>query len=483
MRKNSLTILILTCFFCCCGWVYSQSNFYGWPEFNKESKTWTRWWWMGSAVDKKNITRSLVAFKKAGIGGVEIEPIYGVKGQEDNFIDFLSPRWVEMLDHTLKVADSLNMGLDLTLGTGWPWGGANVNPSDAAKRLLVRMVNLKKGMKFSERVSPFSTGSLIIPTPREIKGNDTSKRVPKLIGIYAFDTDDNFIDLSDKVINRQLEWTATESDYNLFFVFEDQTGQKVKRAAPGGEGWVLDHFSSKALENYLQSFSSTFKKINGKIRSVFNDSYEVYKADYTPNFFQAFENYRGYDLRPFMNRLLDKNNNEISNRIRGDYRETLSDLMIDGFNPIWNEWAKKMGVKTKYQAHGCPGNLIDLYASADIPECETFGSMPYDIKGFRRVKGNGSSLDYPHRNFRAGDADVAMIKFSSSAANLSGKKTGLSRNLYLVAGTFQSCLISVQTRTRGFVSQWYQSYLFTWFNLFTGICRLAWLEILCFCEF
>lgn len=422
MRKNSLTILILTCFFCCCGWVYSQSNFYGWPEFNKESKTWTRWWWMGSAVDKKNITRSLVAFKKAGIGGVEIEPIYGVKGQEDNFIDFLSPRWVEMLDHTLKVADSLNMGLDLTLGTGWPWGGANVNPSDAAKRLLVRMVNLKKGMKFSERVSPFSTGSLIIPTPREIKGNDTSKRVPKLIGIYAFDTDDNFIDLSDKVINRQLEWTATESDYNLFFVFEDQTGQKVKRAAPGGEGWVLDHFSSKALENYLQSFSSTFKKIYGKIRSVFNDSYEVYKADYTPNFFQAFENYRGYDLRPFMNRLLDKNNNEISNRIRGDYRETLSDLMIDGFNPIWNEWAKKMGVKTKYQAHGSPGNLIDLYASADIPECETFGSMPYDIKGFRRVKGNGSSLDYPHRNFRAGDADVAMIKFSSSAANLSGKK-------------------------------------------------------------
>ena len=42
-----------------------------------------------------------------------------------------------------------------------------------------------------------------------------------------------------------------------------------------------------------------------------------------------------------------------------------------------------MDVKTKYQAHGSPGNLIDLYASADIPECETFGSMPYNIDGFR----------------------------------------------------------------------------------------------------
>ena len=211
------------------------------------------------------------------------------------------------------------------------------------------------------------------------------------------------------------------TDYELFFVFEDQTRQKVKRAAQE-RGLVFDHFSSQALENYLLHFSSAFKKINGKIRSVFNDSYEVYKANYTPGFVVVFENNRGYDLRPHINRLLDRDNNEISNRIRSDYRETLSDLMIDGFNPTWNKWAQRIGVKTKYQSHGSPGNLVDLYASADIPECETFGSMPYNIDGFRRVEGNGSSADYPHRNFRAGDADMAMIKFSSSSANLSGKK-------------------------------------------------------------
>ena len=140
------------------GLIYAQHNLYEWPKVNKESKTWTRWWWMGSAVDKKNITRSLIAFEKAGIGGVEIEPIYGVKGQEKNFIDFLSPNWIEMLDHTIIVADSLQMGVDLTLGTGWPWGGSNVSPVDAAKRLLVRKTNLKKGKKFSQIVSPFNTG-------------------------------------------------------------------------------------------------------------------------------------------------------------------------------------------------------------------------------------------------------------------------------------------------------------------------------------
>src|SRR5687767_12099282 len=71
-----------------------------WPAPTAEARPWTRWWWPGSAVDKANLTRRLVEFQKAGIGGVEICPIYGAKGSEDQFIDFLSPKWVEMLAHT-----------------------------------------------------------------------------------------------------------------------------------------------------------------------------------------------------------------------------------------------------------------------------------------------------------------------------------------------------------------------------------------------
>ena len=28
-----------------------------WPEITKESKPWTRWWWMGNAVNKQEIER------------------------------------------------------------------------------------------------------------------------------------------------------------------------------------------------------------------------------------------------------------------------------------------------------------------------------------------------------------------------------------------------------------------------------------------
>ena len=68
--KKLYFITLIGVFFVSKGLVYAQKNPYQWPKVNKESKTWTRWWWMGSAVDKKNITRSLIAFEKAGIGGV-----------------------------------------------------------------------------------------------------------------------------------------------------------------------------------------------------------------------------------------------------------------------------------------------------------------------------------------------------------------------------------------------------------------------------
>ncbi len=44
------------------------------------SRTWAFWWWMGSAVDKANITRELERYAAAGLGGsVHIIPIYGAE--------------------------------------------------------------------------------------------------------------------------------------------------------------------------------------------------------------------------------------------------------------------------------------------------------------------------------------------------------------------------------------------------------------------
>src|SRR5690606_11660494 len=102
------------CFYLLCLLITSCSNPVSdktaeprWPTMTMETKPWTRWWWHGSAVTKEGITAELEAYQKAGIGGVEITPIYGVYGREDQFINFLSPEWMELLIHTLKEGERL----------------------------------------------------------------------------------------------------------------------------------------------------------------------------------------------------------------------------------------------------------------------------------------------------------------------------------------------------------------------------------------
>ena len=385
-----------------------------WPEINQTHKPWTRWWWMGNAVDQENIQLQLEKMAKAGLGGVEIQPIYGVKGEEQNYLDYLSPTWLTNLDHTLETAKKLNMGVDMTLGTGWPYGGPQVSTAHAATKLVVDSLKVQKGDKIQLNLTP---------------ENEKDRKNARLLKILAFNENGAYENLTSLVENGQLKWKAKKTDYTLFMVYEGKTGQQVKRAAPGVAGLTVDHYSKKAFEEYVKPFNKAFSKHGKELRTIFNDSYEVYGTDFTPAFFTEFEKRRGYPLEPYFNLLFD-GNNEKANRIRSDYRETLSDLLLTEFDRPWTAWANKKGYQTRLQAHGSPGNLIDMYASADIPECETFGSMPYDIKGFRR------EMD----DIREGDADAAMLKFSSSAAHISGKPLVSSETFTWLRDHFKTAL-------------------------------------------
>ncbi|WP_244156241.1 glycosyl hydrolase [Maribacter ulvicola] len=363
---------------------------------NNVTQPWTRWWWMGSAVDSINLKRNLIDLKKVGFGGVEIAPIYGVKGEEQNFIDFLSPKWLRMLDYTIFIADSLNMQVDLTLGTGWPYGGPQVTTEFAATSLKTKTYTINEGQSLAKHI-----------LLKEGEENSTEQ----LKYLLAYGNKGTYLNLTHLLKDNYINWKAKREDFTIYAIFIGKTGQKVKRAAPGGDGFTLDHFSKDALNTYLKPFTNALNGYEGKIRAVFNDSFEVYGSNFTPDFFDNFMKYRGYDLKMYLPLLLSKEYNEISNRVKSDYRETISDLLLFDFNRPWTTWAHDKGYKSRLQAHGSPGNLIDLYASADIPESETFGAMPYDIPGLRREK----------EDSRPGDADPVMIKFSSSAAHISGK--------------------------------------------------------------
>lgn len=301
------------------------------------ARPWTRWWWPGNAVDEAGLTRQLEQFAAAGLGGVEITPIYGVRGAEARQVPYLSPRWMELLAHTGREAKRLGLGVDMATGTGWPFGGPWVAPEDGAQKLV-----LENG---------------------------------RLAGV--------------------------------------PTAMKVKRAAPGAEGLVIDPYSPAALGRYLAPFTQAFADFpTDLVRAQFHDSFEYYEAGWTPALVETFRAMHGYDLQDHAADLMARPPADPGRaaRLKADYRATLGKLHLD-YLRAWADWSHARGWLVRNQSHGAPANLLDLYGAVDIPETETFGSTPFPIPGLRREW--TSNRDIP---------DPLVLRLASSAAHVMGRR-------------------------------------------------------------
>lgn len=386
-----------------------------WKPITQQSKPWSRWWWEGNAVNPKDLTYNMEAYKKVGLGGLEITPIYGVKGYESQFIDFLSPKWVDMFKHTLKEGTRLGMGIDLANASGWPFGGRWVTPEDACKAVFHKTYTLKEGERLNENITFTQTPLLryVLPKKTEItalkypiSANDNlqdlaidqvrfEKPLP-LQTLMAYSDKNEVLNLTEKVNKEgKLNWQAPAGNWTLYAVFQGWHGKMVERAGPGGEGDVIDHFSSKAIKNYLSAFDKAFEKTDvSSMRAFFNDSYEVDDArgqsDWTEALFDEFKTRRGYDLRNHLPNLFSKENSDLNHRVLFDYRTTIGDLILEKYTSEWSKWAHERGKIVRNQAHGSPANTLDLYSVVDIPEIE--------------------------------GTDLLRIKFASSASNVMGKK-------------------------------------------------------------
>ena len=191
----------------------------------------------------------------------------------------------------------------------------------------------------------------------------------------------------------------------------------MERAAPGGEGNVIDHFSASALHHYLNRFDEAFRGHDlTALRAFFNDSYEVDDAvgqsDYTPLLFEEFKKRRGYDLRNELPELFTKTPTEKSNRILCDYRMTIDELILENFTKEWYQWAHSKGKMVRNQSHSSPANTLDLYGVVDIPETE--------------------------------GTEILRIKFAPSTAHVMGKPLASSESATWLNEHFLSTLADVK---------------------------------------
>ena len=448
----------------------------GWPEVRNEMKPWTRWWWHGSAVERDSLTAQLEALRDTGVGGVELTPIYGVRGAEEWFIPYLSPAWVAMLEHTLAEARRVGLDVDMATGTGWPFGGPWVGDDLAPRSLVHTTWTLSAGERMREPVRMRQTplvravgnqvhvvGEGFSPGVRGNRGAEPAAPEARpairiddlahpvtanrnlqalaleqvkyphnlpLISLMAYGDSGQVVDLTSRVgADGALEWIAPAGVWTLYGLFSGMHGKLVERAAPGGEGNVIDHFSRDAITTYLARFDRAFagRRAAG-IRAFFNDSYEVDdaagQADWTPRMMAEFEKRRGYDLRRHLPALFGRADENTNARVLADYRETISDLLLETFTTEWRAWAHGRGSLVRNQAHGSPASLLDLYAASDVPETEgaelqrfKWATSAAHVAGRRLVSAEAATWLGEHFRSTLADVRAAVDRFFVAGVN------------------------------------------------------------------
>ena len=255
---RALAVMVCAWIALCCGTrapaTDSSASALEWPAaVTNQTKPWTRWWWMGSIVNEHDLTIEMEKYAQVGLGGLEITPIYGVKGYEDRFIDYLTPAWMDMLVHTLNEGRRLDLGIDMATGNGWPFGGPWVGADDACRNVVFKTYELNKGQRLDETVTHVQKPMVravgrrmdISQLKEPISANGDlqtlaleqvrfEKPLPLQV-LMAYGPAGRVLDLTGRVDEAgKLDWTASVGTWTLYAVYQGWHGKMVERAGPGG---------------------------------------------------------------------------------------------------------------------------------------------------------------------------------------------------------------------------------------------------------
>ncbi|MFN0112517.1 MAG: glycosyl hydrolase [Blastocatellia bacterium] len=320
-----------------------------------DSKIMMRWWWFGPSVAKPQLEREMRLMKEGGIGGFEIQPVYplalddaaaGIKNMQ-----FLSDEFIDALRFTSDKARELGMRVDLTVGSGWPYGGPQVPVTEAAGKLRVERI------KVSNQTS--------VAVPKIAEGE-------KLLAAFWVNTASNsyrqLTDIKDGAIALPAN---REPGHEVMVFVSSRTRMMVKRPSVGSEGFVMDHYDRAALANYLSKVGDRLLQAFGPNPpyAIFCDSLEVFNSDWTGDFLTEFQRRRGYDLLPLLPALATDIGPQTA-AIRHDWGQTLTELLNERFLAPMHEWAKKNGTRFRIQGYGIPPMTISGNAHADLTEGE-----------------------------------------------------------------------------------------------------------------
>lgn len=312
-----------------------------------EARPMVRWWWFGPSVTEAELDREIGAMKAGGFGGFEVQPTYPLSPDDERAgirnLPYLSQPFLDALRHVGETARKDHMRMDLTLGSGWPFGGPHIPATQAASELRRLKLTIPAG---ADHVALPALGAGERPVALYVEG----RHMPL-------------------AADGRIDPAKTERAAQLFIA--GRTGQQVKRAAVGAEGFVLDHASKTAVETHLKAVGDrlmTAFQGEQPPYAIFSDSLEAYGSSWTDDLPAEFAKRRGYDLMERLPALFDDGPDSAA--VRFDWAHTLSELVDERYLTPITTWAHAHGTKFRAQVYGFPPPTLSSNALVDLPEGE-----------------------------------------------------------------------------------------------------------------
>ena len=322
-----------------------------------------RWWWFGPAVTKPEIKRELEQMREAGIGGVEVANLYPLRLDDatTGFHNqpFLSDEYIDDLRYAGEEARRLGLRIDITLGSGWPFGGPHIPVTQNAGVLRTEIEPIDQ------------TRSVPLPSM------GAGESLIAAFGVTSADRDNlplrgaRSLPLAG-VTGQRFQLSAEDPSLRavLFFI-ASRTGMMVKRPSVGANGFVLDHYDPAAIANHLHSVGDRLLQAfpQQPPYAVFSDSLEVAGTNWTGDFLEEFKRRRGYDLVPHLPALIGDVGPETLS-VRHDWGKTLSELVVERYFVSVQQWAHTHNTRLRSQNYGNPPVTLDSYRYVDLIEGE-----------------------------------------------------------------------------------------------------------------
>lgn len=378
---------------------------------------WVYAFWMEGNITREGITADLEGMQRAGIRGMEF--MCGDLGNPRGPIQFMSEAWCGLFHHMLKESDRLGLQIDINVAPGWSGsGGAWITPEMASQQIIgsetvldgpshyegvlpapkgvrkgyyreiaVLAFPLPNGSAPTYRIPDFnSTKSFagghdfegVVPWPPFVPTNPAWPKVP---GDQTLDPQ-GMHDITDRLRgDGRLAWDVPPGRWLLLRFGHTVANGTTREAPPEAAGLECDKMSKTAIRVQFDSMVGKLIEhagpLAGKVlSSIHVDSWEAGSGNWTTGFREQFQSRRGYDLLPYLPTLngFVVSSREVAERFLWDFRETISELVLENYAACLRDLAHTKGLKLSIEAYG--GTCDDLrYAGrADTPMTEFWRS-------------------------------------------------------------------------------------------------------------